>query len=170
MNILQCNIINILSTSSASIKKQNGEVTLFANGISATFRNGILIEIKQKDEIIPLNNGPLPVGMKANFKEGYEYMQGNDACYIAKYEGGIDSIVWRMSGDGLLGMEAVLLNDPKGHGFEGASLIRKYIISGSLSLFRKRSERHEMDGTWPLPCMEESYKRYQLWHLGERIQ
>ena len=93
---------------------------MFANGISATFRNGILIEIKQKDEIIPLNNGPLPVGMKANFKEGYEYMQGNDACYIAKYEGGIDSIVWRMSGDGLLGMEAVLLNDPKGHGFEGA--------------------------------------------------
>ena len=86
---------------------------MFANGISATFRNGILIEIKQKDEIIPLDNGPLPVGMKANFKEGYEYMQGNDACYIAKYEGGIDSIVWRMSGDGLLGMEAVLLNDPK---------------------------------------------------------
>ena len=48
---------------------------MFANGISATFRNGILIEIKQKDEIIPLDNGPLPVGMKANFKEGYEYMQ-----------------------------------------------------------------------------------------------
>lgn len=52
-------------------------------------------------------------------------MQGNDACYIAKYEGGIDSIVWRMSGDGLLGMEAVLLNDPKGHGFEGAFFDKK---------------------------------------------
>ena len=54
-------------------------------------------------------------------------MQGNDACYIAKYEGGIDSIVWRMSGDGLLGMEAVLLNDPKGHGFEGAFFDKKNI-------------------------------------------
>ena len=105
----------------------------------------MLIEIKKKDQIVPLNNGPLPVGMKADFKEGYGYMDGNTACYIAKYKGGIDSIVWRMSGDGLLGMDAVLLNDPKGHGF---------VFS------RKRSKRDEMDGTRALSCMEESYQRH----------
>lgn len=111
-----------IHTPSANIEKQDGNITLFANGISATFNNnnGMLIEIKKKDQIVPLNNGPLPVGMKADFKEGYGYMDGNTACYIAKYKGGIDSIVWHMSGDGLLGMDAVLLNDPKGHGFEGA--------------------------------------------------
>lgn len=111
-----------IHTPSANIEKQDENITLSANGISATFNNnnGMLIEIKKKDQIVPLNNGPLPVGMKADFKEGYGYMDGNTACYIAKYKGGIDSIVWRMSGDGLLGMDAVLLNDPKGHGFEGA--------------------------------------------------
>lgn len=111
-----------IHTPSANIEKQDENITLSANGISATFNNnnGMLIEIKKKDQIVPLNNGPLPVGMKADFKEGYGYMDGNTACYIAKYKGGIDSIVWRMSGNGLLGMDAVLLNDPKGHGFEGA--------------------------------------------------
>lgn len=155
-----------ISTSSASIKKQNGEVTLFANGISATFRNGILIEIKQKDEIIPLNNGPLPVGMKANFKEGYEYMQGNDACYIAKYEGGIDSIVWRMSGDGLLGMEAVLLNDPKGHGFEGAFFDKKiYNLGLTFSFPEKEVKGMKWMGRGPYRVWKNRIKgtNYGIW-------
>lgn len=155
-----------ISTSSASIKKQNGEVTLFANGISATFRNGILIEIKQKDEIIPLNNGPLPVGMKANFKEGYEYMQGNDACYIVKYEGGIDSIVWRMSGDGLLGMEAVLLNDPKGHGFEGAFFDKKiYNLGLTFSFPEKEVKGMKWMGRGPYRVWKNRIKgtNYGIW-------
>lgn len=108
-------------SSSATLNQQNGNIILAANGISATFNNndGMLLQVKRNEQVIPLNNGPLPVGMKVKFKEGYSRMDGNDALYVAKYQGGVDSIVWRMTGDGLLGMDAVLLNDPRGHGFSG---------------------------------------------------
>ena len=105
----------------AILKNEGGNVVLSANGITAIFNNsdGMLVEVNRTGQIIPLDNGPVPVGMKVRFKEGYSRMEGNDALYIAKYQGGVDSIVWRMAANGLLGMDAVLLNDPKGHGFKG---------------------------------------------------
>ncbi len=56
-------------------------------------------------------------------------------------------------------MEAVLLNDPKGHGFEGAFFDKKiYNLGLTFSFPEKEVKGMKMDGTWPLPCMEESYK------------
>lgn len=105
----------------ATINHKEARVTLSAGSISATFDNssGMLAEVNRDGLVIPLNNGPLPVGMKVKFKEGYTSMDGNDALYVSKYQGSVDSIVWRMTSDGLLGMDAVVFNDPKGHGYEG---------------------------------------------------
>ncbi len=77
----------------------------------------MLTGIKREEVTIPLTDGPLPVGIKTKFIEGYTQMDGNDALYIAKYLGAVDSIVWRMTADGLLGMDAVLLNRPSGGKF-----------------------------------------------------
>lgn len=68
------------------------------------------------------NNGPLPVGFKAKLKSVGTRTEGNDALLIARYSGGIDSIVWRMKPSGILEMDAVLLNDRRGHGYEGKFL------------------------------------------------
>jgi hypothetical protein len=43
-------------------------------------------------------------------------MDGTDAVFCVNYVGGVDSIVWRMSADGLLNMNAVLLNRASGGG------------------------------------------------------
>lgn len=108
-----------ITDSPVAVHWQSEHVTLSTDSISVTFNGGMLIEVKRNKQVIPLNNGPLPVGIKMKFAEGYSRMDGNDALYIAKYRGGVDSIVWRMTEDGLLGMDAVILNDPKGHGFVG---------------------------------------------------
>lgn len=73
--------IQTTSTKPAEIRKGNESITLSANGISATFnsKGGALVEIKSNKQIVPLNNGPLPVGIKADFKKGEVRMDGNDA-------------------------------------------------------------------------------------------
>ena len=38
----------------------------------------MLVEVNRTGQNIPLDNGPVPVGMKARFKEGYSRMEGND--------------------------------------------------------------------------------------------
>lgn len=113
--------IQTTSTKPAEIRKGNESITLSANGISATFnsKGGALVEIKSNKQIVPLNNGPLPVGIKADFKKGEVRMDGNDALFVVRYTGAIDSIVWRMTADGLLGMDAILLNRGNGGGYKG---------------------------------------------------
>lgn len=54
------------------------------------------------------------VGIKTRFIGGYSKMDGEDAVYVAKYLGAVDSIVWRLKPDGKLGMDAVLLNRDNG--------------------------------------------------------
>lgn len=105
----------------AKIESNDEKVTLSADNISATFnsKDGLLTEIKRNGQSIPFNNGPLPIGIKANFKTGETRMDGKDALFIIKYTGAIDSIVWRMTADGLLGMDALMLNRGNGGGYKG---------------------------------------------------
>ena len=102
----------------ASVSKSGDMVTLSGNSIAVKFNatDGILTEVKRGEQIIPLTNGPLTVGMKVKFKEAYTTMDGNDALLVTKYLGGVDSIVWRMTPDGMLGMNAVMLNRASGGG------------------------------------------------------
>lgn len=106
----------------ATVVKDNGKIILSANGVEVKFNdnNGYIETVRYKENIIPLDNGPVPVGMKVNFKESYSRTDGKNALYVVKYTGAIDSIVWRMTPDGLLGMDAVMLNRERGGGFDGS--------------------------------------------------
>ena len=100
------------TTATARYQTDDNSVTLIANGVTATFNkaNGNLVEVKNGSKIIPLSDGPLPVGMKMLFCSANLKMQGDTAIYTVKYKGAADSIVWRMAPDGLLGMDALVLN------------------------------------------------------------
>lgn len=110
------------ATSAASYQTDGNCVKLMANGITATFNrvNGNLMEVRNCDKVIPLTDGPLPVGMKMLFSSANVKMQGDTAVYTVKYKGATDSIVWRMTPNGLLGMDALILNYRSGNKFDGA--------------------------------------------------
>ena len=54
--------------------------------------------------------------MRYDTLQSYVRQDGNTAVYCAKYKGGADSIVWRLTDDGLLHMDALLLNRASGGG------------------------------------------------------
>lgn len=64
--------------------------------------------------------GPFPVGLKVEVKNHKQYTEA-DGTQVNTfwYKGGIDSIQWRQTPDGLLHMDAVILNDERGHGYRG---------------------------------------------------
>ena len=98
------------ASASGSITEEDTLITLSANGVTARLskQTGLLVSLLKGDTIVPLSNGPLPVGIKAQLRAiniNKERMRVE-----AKYDGGIDSIIWRMTPDGLLGMETLMLN------------------------------------------------------------
>ena len=110
------------TTTAARYQTNDNSVTLMANGVAATFNkaNGNLVEVKNGSKVISLSDGPLPVGMKMLFSSANLKMQGDTAIYTVKYKGAADSIVWRMTPDGLLGMDALVLNYRADNKFDGA--------------------------------------------------
>lgn len=110
------------ATTAARYQTNDNSVTLMANGVAATFNkaNGNLVEVKNGSKVISLSDGPLPVGMKMLFSSANLKMQGDTAIYTVKYKGAADSIVWRMTPDGLLGMDALVLNYRADNKFDGA--------------------------------------------------
>ena len=120
------------TTATARYKTDDNSVTLIANGVTATFNkaNGNLVEVKNGSKIIPLSDGPLPVGMKMLFCSANLKMQGDTAIYTVKYKGAADSIVWRMAPDGLLGMDALVLNYRAKNKFDGVYFDRPVLNFG----------------------------------------
>lgn len=101
--------------------KTGDDVTLSANGVSARFglNDGRLLEVRDGDTVVPFTDGPLPEGIKMKFESSRTYMQGDTAVFAVHYTGACDSIVWRMTPDGLLGMDAMILNWRRDNRFEG---------------------------------------------------
>ena len=120
------------TTATARYQTDDNSVTLIANGVTATFNkaNGNLVEVKNGSKIIPLSDGPLPVGMKMLFCSANLKMQGDTAIYTVKYKGAADSIVWRMAPDGLLGMDALVLNYRAKNKFDGVYFDRPVLNFG----------------------------------------
>lgn len=117
-----------ISASKAPVIENAGaHVILSANGIAATFdtANGMLKEIRRDGQIVPFGNGPLPVGMKADLKSITTRTDGNDALLIVKYTGALDTVIWRMTPDGLLGMDALMLNRGNGGKYKGEFFDKK---------------------------------------------
>ena len=83
--------------------------TLSAKDNTVEFEQGAVKAVRKNGTLIPFTGG-VPVGVKATFRSSYTHMDGTDALLVAKYEGGLDSIVWRMTPEGRLGMHAVMVN------------------------------------------------------------
>lgn len=83
--------------------------TLSAKDVTVEFEQGAVKAVRKNGTLIPFTGG-VPVGVKATFRSSYTHMDGTDALLVAKYEGGLDSIVWRMTPEGRLGMHAVMVN------------------------------------------------------------
>ncbi len=101
-----------VSTMPTRYQLDEDSVMLEAGEVRATFSrtDGMLLSLTRNGQLIPLSRGPLPVGMKAEVSSSAVRMQGDTAVFTVKYTGGTDSIVWRMTPSGLLGMDALILN------------------------------------------------------------
>lgn len=103
------------------VEEADSLITLHSDSLAVSFRRSdatIFSVLRKKDNrVIPLKDGPLPVGMKMELVSLSARMeQAGDAVLCARYRGGADSIVWRLAPNGLLKMDAVLLNRASGGG------------------------------------------------------
>ncbi len=106
-----------------SVTETDSITTLSANGVSVSFSQltGQIKEITNSNGTIPLTNGPVAVGMKMKYTNCYTKQSDHSAMFVAKYLGAMDSIVWTMNADGVLNMNAVMLNRARGgKGFDDA--------------------------------------------------
>lgn len=107
----------------ASFSESDSTVTLIGGKISVTFRksDGTIIDVTRDKENVSFGDGPIAVGMKIKYKDCSVRQDGENALFTARYLGGIDTIVWRMTPSGRLEMDAVMLNRANGgKGFDDA--------------------------------------------------
>ena len=104
----------------ATATQKGNEIVLKSQRMEVTFdaTTGMLTRVLSDDKEIPFNNGPIAVGMKMRYEPQTSYVrqEGGNAVYCAKYKGAVDSIVWKLTEDGLLHMDAILLNRASGGG------------------------------------------------------
>ena len=86
-------------------------------GLAVDFNTstGAIDRITKNGREIPLRNFR-PVGMKSVFQNACTRREGGDRIFVARYKGGVDSVVWRLTSDGRLGMDALILNRENGGG------------------------------------------------------
>ena len=107
----------------ATVTQTGSEIILKANNVIVTFDNttGEILSIKNRSKVIPLTNGPRPIGMKAKLKDIQISQEDDNAVCKVLYTGGLSSIKWIMEPDGRLKMELIALkNASGGEGFDGA--------------------------------------------------
>lgn len=109
-----------LSGNAVSIRNNGKEIVLKSEKVSVTFdaATGMILRVLSGNTEIPLTNGPVAVGMKMVYQPASSYVRqdSEEAVFCARYKGGADSIVWRLTSQGLLYMDAVLLNRASGGG------------------------------------------------------
>lgn len=112
------------ASSPAVCREQGNNVTLSAGGVEITFdkSTGYITRVLSGKQPVSFANGPIPVGMVAAVKSTQTRMDGDTAVFAVKYNGNIDSIVWRMSPEGLLDMSLLMLNRSRlGGGLDDAA-------------------------------------------------
>ena len=109
-----------LSGNAVSARNNGKEIVLKSEKVSVTFdaATGMILRVLSGNTEIPLTNGPVAVGMKMLYQPAISYVRqdSEEAVFCARYKGGADSIVWRLTSQGLLYMDAVLLNRASGGG------------------------------------------------------
>lgn len=107
----------------ASAEESENNITLSGNDIKVSFdkTTGLLTSVSSSEKKIPFQNGPRPIGMKAEFQDFQISQDGDKSIFTANYGGGIESIVWTMYPDGRLHMHMTALTNARGgDGFDGA--------------------------------------------------
>jgi len=109
-----------LSGNTVSARNNGKEIVLKSEKVSVIFdaATGMILRVLSGNTEIPLTNGPVAVGMKMLYQPASSYVRqdSEEAVFCARYKGGADSIVWRLTSQGLLYMDAVLLNRASGGG------------------------------------------------------
>ena len=110
--------------SSATITACNDEVVRLKGGeveISFDRTTGYISAVSSRGQAISFGKGPVPVGMRNHVQRSECRMEGEKAVFTTYYLGAIDSIRWEMSAEGVLSMQAVMLNRANGgKGFDDA--------------------------------------------------
>lgn len=103
---------NDMNGGNAGFCESGDTVTLFSTNVSVSFDrlSGKITDIRADGKTVPFGDGPVAVGMRAIVKNSSVRTEGGESVFAVKYDGGIDSIVWRMDGNGILSMDAVMLN------------------------------------------------------------
>ena len=104
----------------AEARQTSDAIELKSSKVSITFdaATGMIRHIKSDETEVPFKDGPVAVGMKMRYEPSLSYTRhsSDGAIYCAKYKGAADSIVWRLTNEGLLYMDAILLNRGSGGG------------------------------------------------------
>ena len=105
----------------------DGSYVLSAGGASARFnpKDGTLTELRRDGRVMPLRNGPVPVGMQTQLRTADLRMQGDTAVLALKYDGAADTVLWKMTPDGRLGLDALVLNYRTDNQFRGSYIDRE---------------------------------------------
>ncbi|TRZ45055.1 glycoside hydrolase family 2 TIM barrel-domain containing protein [Robertkochia solimangrovi] len=109
--------------SGAEVAETLNQVVLKGGAIvlSLDKTTGMITAIKRNGDLVPFNEGPKPVGMKAAVKSVETGKKGEAVYCLVHYSGGIDTILWTMYPDGRLKMELTALkNAGRNSGFDGA--------------------------------------------------
>ncbi|MCR4859221.1 MAG: beta-galactosidase [Bacteroidales bacterium] len=105
----------------------DGSFVLSAAGASARFnpKDGTLTELRRDGKVLPLRNGPVAVGMQMQLRSAGLRMQGDTAVLALKFDGAADTLLWKMTPDGWLGLDARVLNYRTDNQFQGSYLDRE---------------------------------------------
>ena len=105
----------------------DGTYVLSAAGATARIsaKDGTLTELRRGGKTLPLRNGPVAVGMQMQLRDAHMRMQGDTAVLALKYDGAADSLLWKMTPDGRLGLDALVLNYRTDNQFRGSAIDRE---------------------------------------------
>ena len=160
---------NNLHNGNASYTVSGDVVTLISKGVAVSFDriSGKITHIQANGRKVPFGDGPVAVGMRAKVKDSYVRMEGSEVVFTVKYVGGIDSIVWRMYGNGVLSMDAVMLNRAGGK-IDGLTVYDDKITDIGLTFSYPESEVKGMTwlGTGPYRVWKNRQRgaNFGLWH------
>lgn len=107
----------------AEASADSARMLLRGGGVEVSFRrsDGRIAAVSNARGPISFGDGPVPVGMRSRLLRTECRTEGGRAVATCYYAGAIDSIRWELSADGLLSMDAVVLDRAKGgEGFDDA--------------------------------------------------
>ena len=110
----------------ASVETEAQTITLAGGAVRVQFdkTTGRIASVAHGKEPVSFADGPILVGMNARLDRLEHRMEGDKAVVTAYYLGAVDSIRWEMTSDGVLSMEAVMLNRANGgKGFDDAVVV-----------------------------------------------